>query len=467
MQVMSFDNTHSLTAILRSLDRITNQGSLVYGNGSYSMNTLQARGESVTNIAEWRAAHSVGDATRIKQLQEACIAFQSTKDPPPENVFKEDTINMIRTLQRKSLINSQKWLVGGETSGNVRNVDHVKYFPAIAYLQNQLLAGFEYLSFKLGDRLSREYKLPIGEFDQGPTLAEEGSSYYTFYASTSMAMLVKSINDIHTPAVKNLHIICKGYGEFNKDGKIPEDSTGELLPWCLDTFDTVNLEPFVESVMKCPAFLAAAQTPSNGQPLRRIMVWLLERSHFEQFGWDTLYDSSGNIIKHILFMVSTVPGVELWGNPQGHTNILNEFKQKLIRDGHIDAQATTLIPDLKCRAALRKSANKFDDIWCVLFAGFSTPILANVLDIESWDGGDGMDSAYWDFCRAGYHRFETGMLERIASTIQDKDNTLWICPQVAAAHLNIKDVYLLAAKNGTQNKKIEFSWKTGWYETSL
>lgn len=468
MQVMPFDNTHSLTAILRSLDRITNQGNLVYGNGTYSMNTLRAPGDPVTNIMEWRETHGVGDELRIKQLQQACIHFQSSQVAPPGNLFSEDTINIIRSLQHKCLVNSQQWRDSDRTT---RDVNIASYYPAIAYSQNEKLAGFEYLCFKLGAELSKEYKLPHGVFDQGPTLAQEGSSYYTFYVPTSMAMLVKQINDIHPQAVKNLHIICKGYGEFNKDGVIPRSSDtieqiGEQMPWYLDTFDAMNLEPFVESVLKCKAFIDAAQTPFNGEPLRRIMVWLLERDHFEQFGWDTLYDSNGKVIKHILFMVSTVLGKDLWKNEHGHKRILNEFKLKLIRDRYIDDGNTTLIEDLKCRANLRAAVMPFDDIWCVLFSAFSTPILANVLDIENWDG-NGMDAAYWNFCRAGYHRFETGMIKKIAETISNGNNTLWMCPQVADTHLNIKDVYLLAATDGIQKRKIEFFWDIGWHETYI
>ena len=76
-----------------------------------------------------------------------------------------------------------------------------------------------------------------------------------------------------------------------------------------------------------------------------------------------------------------------------------------------------------------------------------------------------MDADYWNFCRAGYHRFEKGMMEKIASTIRNGNNTLWMCPKVKAKHLNIKDVYLLAATNGKYQKRIEFSWKEGWHET--
>jgi hypothetical protein len=59
------------------------------------------------------------------------------------------------------------------------------------------------------------------------------------------------------------------------------------------------------------------------------------------------------------------------------------------------------------------------------------------------------------------------MLEKITSTISNGNTTLWMCPEVADTHINIKDVYLLAATNGIQKKKIEFSWKRGWYETAI
>jgi len=460
---MPFDNTHSLTAILRSLDRIINQDSPVNGNGTYSMNTLRAQSTAETPIEKWSRIYSAGDAERIAQLQQSCIEYQKSQDPPPENLFDENTINIIRSLQKGCLVNSQQWI---DSDSAHRNVNNAKYYPAIAYLQNGSLAGFEYLCFKLGAELSKEYEVPNGVFNQGPTLTEEGSSYYTFYVPTSMAMLVKKFEDIHTPAVRNLHIICKGYSDFNKDGLLPRSSdTGELLPWYLDTWDAINLEPFVKSVLECAAFQKAAKTPSNGQPLRRIMVWLLERSHFEQFGWDTLYDSDGRVIRHILFMVSTVPGKDLWNNPHGHERILEEFKKKLIDGHYISDENTKLIYDLKCSPALRESVNRFDDIWCVLFAGFSTPILANVFDIEKWDGGNGMDADYWNFCRAGYHRFEKGLINKIASITKNGNNTLWMCPEVEAKHLNIKDVYLLKGTNGQSQNKIEFSWLSGWQET--
>ena len=355
---MPFDNTHSLTAILRSLDRIINQDSPVNGNGTYSMNTLRALSNPATPIEVWTANHSPGDVRRIAQLQQSCIEFQRSQQAPPGNLFSEDTINIIRTLQKRCLVNSQQWKDSDRTN---RNINNATYYPAIAYSQNTELAGFEYLCFKLGAKFSKECDLQHGIFNQGPTLAEEGSSYYTFYVPTSMAMLVKQIEEIHPPAVKNLHIICKGYADFNKDGEEPRDSeTGQQLIWYLDTWDKdANLTPFVESVLECTAFQKAAATPPNGQPLRRIMVWLLERSHFEQFGWDTLYDSSGKVIKHILFMVSTVLGKDLWNNEFGHIKIIEEFKRQLIMNRFITVdETTTLIFDLKCRSALRESVNK-------------------------------------------------------------------------------------------------------------
>jgi len=417
------------------------------------------------DIIEWRRINKAGDILRIQQLMRACATFQMTQAPPPQNLFIAQAIKVIEIFQKTAMNNSQRWK---DASRDTRTVDTDTYAPAMAWSEDGNLLGFEYLNFKLGARLSREYKLQEGSFDQGPTLAMDGCAYYTFFTHTSMAMFMKTIENIHPPAVKNLHIICKGYGEFNKDGEWPVDSkdTGELLPMYLDTYDAMNLVPFVKSVIECRAFIEAAGTLWKGQPVKRILVWLLERDHFEQFGWDTLYDERGKAIKHVLFMVSTVPGKELWNNPHGHELIVNEFKTKLIEARYISQDDNiTVLEDLPCRAALRDSANRFDDIWCVLFAAFSTFLLANVIDIETWDGS-GTTDAFWNFCRAGYHRFEDGLIAKIGRIVSDPDTTLWLGPEIAEKHLKIKDVYILTTR-GAQKKKIEFNWKTGWYETAI
>jgi hypothetical protein len=344
------------------------------------------------------------------------------------------------------------------------------YNPAIAYFEDEKMVGFEYLFLKLPPKTLHEYLASEGEepfnghYQQAPTLYYGGSVFFAFFTHTSMAMLMNGVIKKKTDRSIDIHVICKGFREFNEKDKVPEDKKGEDMPWILDTDDANNIKVFVESVLDCESFLHASSQRCQGKPLRRIVVLLLEKGHFELFGWDRLYDETGAFVKDVLYIMSTMLGGNFTMDTKIHEKITGEFKRAMIGRGMIDDKVKT-ISDLKCREKYRETVMYADDVWCVLATGFSLLLLANVVDIENWNAAN-LDKSFWEYSRSGYAKFESGLITKITDTVNG-GGRIWISPALQAKHVNIDDVYLIAADKHDNKSKLTFDWDSGWNQVAL
>jgi hypothetical protein len=442
--------------LLLSLDARLNKLLLSYGNHHELMSSV----DSPLDI--WRRNRHSGDRNQLMKLYVRCREWLEINGQAPANLYNPETHGKFMSFQVRAQKNSKEWI---RKRPSLRGAEpDPYYYPAVAFKEDGNVVGFEYLFFKFSSKFLNECKMREGECDDCPALCEDGEAYYTFYAHTSMALLMKGFNSFPSP-VKNLHIICKGFREFNVGGKVPQRANGRDMPWYMHTHNANNLKQFVRSVVECEAFTRAASHPAGGQPLRRIVVWLLEVGHFESFCWDQRYDARGNVIGNIMYIVSTVEGKNLWGAPDMHEMVVEEFKRVLMGHHNVTVANTRTIPDLQMRAMFRKSVLYADDLWCVLISGFSVFLLSNVVDIENWDG-DNIPQEFWDFCRSGYSKFEKGLISTLDSLLSS-NSTVWACPALQAKHLNIKDVHLLTIDNGGQKSKLEYDWNSGWMLTAL
>jgi hypothetical protein len=442
--------------LLLSLDSKLNKLLLSYANHQELMSSADGP------LDVWRRNKLSSDRNQLMELYVRCHGWLVTNGQAPPNLYNPETHKKFMGFQLRAQKNSNEWI---RKRPSLRGVELEPYYPAVAFKDDGNVVGFEYLFFKFSSKFLNECKMREGECDDCPALCEDGEAYYTFYAHTSMALLMKGFNAFPS-SIRNLHIICKGFREFNVDGKVPRRVNGRDMPWYMHTHNAPNLKQFVSSVMECDAFTRAANKPAGGQPLRRIVVWLLEVGHFESFCWGQRYDSRGRVIGNIMYIVSTVEGKNLWGAPDMHEMVVEEFKRALIGQHNVTVANTRTIPDLNMRAMFRESVLYADDLWCVLITGFSVFLLSNVVDIENWKG-DGIPREFWEFCRSGYSKFDKGLISTLDSLLSS-NSTVWACPALQAKHLNIKDVHLLTIDNTTGLKrKLEYDWNLGWMLTAL
>jgi hypothetical protein len=150
-------------------------------------------------------------------------------------------------------------------------------------------------------------------------------------------------------------------------------------------------------------------------------------------------------------------------DPNIHNTIIHEFQDQLFRKSFIGAGNTRIIPDLSCRKLFVDTVMCYKDIWCVLFTGFSMTILSTVFDIEGWNG-DGIEKGLWEFCRAGYAKYENGLIAKLQD-ITNKNQPIWICPEMKAKQLKINDVHLVTYDEKNVKSTLTFDWNTGWCQT--
>jgi hypothetical protein len=217
--------------------------------------------------------------------------------------------------------------------------------------------------------------------------------------------------------------------------------------------------------MGCTSFQTAARQLPQGQPLRRIVVWILETGHFESFCWDQMYDDDENVIGNLLYIVCTLKAEhhELNGSEM-HRTLLSEFKKALIIPGYITEENTKTIENMNFVDGLADSLKAEQDMSCVFVSAFSVFLLSNIIDIESWNGS-GIPNEFWQFCRIGYLKFELGLITMLEKALRSRCIVL-ICPTLKAQHLNIKEVHLLTQDTNREHQQMfKYDWFHGWIAT--
>ena len=414
-----------------------------------------------------------------------CVVW-AARFTPRENLYNRSVLAALKKLAGEGLELS-KSLVGKrlvtELSVDVYQTDdrvsYGKFYPAIAYIPttspvgtpDQLPRGFEFLQFRLTEKHNKEWDNDLGY----PAMYDEWGTYHTLYSFTIPALLMNCMTK-GSPRL-NIHVICKGFREFNADdllkqatcepkpGKDHEDPGKETLIWYVDTDEVKNIDAFVTSVINSKAFEKAVALGSNGTLLRRIVVWIMLKGHMQSFCWDTIYDGSGERVRDILYIVTTTPQKNFVWDINIHDNIIAAFQKQMVKAGLLSGNVT-LIPELKCRARLRRSMiDNTPDIACVTFTGFATFFLMNVSDITNWDGRQ-IDSRFWDYCRCGYASFENKLIALLKAYIRD-NKAIWICPELQAHHVNINDVYLMSVDLNGDKEKLTYDWDRGWQTSPM
>ena len=417
-------------------------------------------------VTAWKKGKQSSDTAQLEILYAACSEWlkqcgTSKAQNTPADIKRR--IEEFLTLQTTARENSEKWLAQN---------DHIQikqevYYPALAYLESEEVIGFEYLFFKYNRGDATTFGHRENEFKQCPTPCEDGKAYFTFYSHSSMAMLMSGFSTFPS-SVQNTHVICKGFREFNKHDRTPHRKVNNHLyqphPWYVDSINPQNVPEFVKSVTECKSFCHAAKQTHNGQPLRRIVVWILETGHFESFCWDQMYDENGKVIGNLLYIVCTLKAEDHEENgPEMHQKLLSEFKKALIHSKKITEENTKTIENMNFVEKLAESLHSEHDMSCVFVSAFSVFLLSNIIDIESWDGS-GIPEHFWQFCRIGYLEFELGLISTIETALKS-GCTVLICPELKEKHLNIKDVHLLTQDTQGIKQHIRYDWVEGWVVT--
>lgn len=420
-----------------------------------------------SKLDRWRRSMPTTDENAVEKLLKQCEKWVGLNGGnPPGNLYNLQTTKTLRTLALTGQSISDAYILKNQgtlrTSQNdlypaVPNV----YYPNIAYHINESPnpIGFEFLQYKMNAKHTAEWS-PDADL---PTMYDEEGTYYTFFSFTMPAMLIQNLVTGDRPN-PNIHIICKGFREFNSEDKLPVDTKGEAMIWYVDTDDVNNLDVFAQSVVACESFQEAAKFKDDNK-LRRIVVWMLLKGHFEAFCWDQLYDSEGVAIKDILFIMSTMPQNEFELDEAIHQHIITAFK-KVMMSNHYISQNAQEIPDLACQPNLQISIRKQPaDVACVLFTTFATLLLCTVQDIEKWDGKQ-IDNRFWDYCRAGYAKFEQKLVVQLQTLIAS-GHAIWISPELQKKHVNIKEVYLITVDTEGVKRKMVYNWTTGWVISAI
>lgn len=392
----------------------------------------------------------------------------------PKALFKQEVSDKFATLATVAKNKSDAW-VGRNSdlrkeSGLVTKLDVDddreninEYYPAIYYKESETIQGFEFLQFGFTRELDREWGSAQGHSER-PTHVDGQGTFHTLYSYTVPAMLVSSTIERFNLPIKNVHVICKGFREFNQNDIIPKFQN-EALIWYVDTDDVKNLDIFVQSVVESEAFELAVHENNTLNPIRRIVVWIMLKGHMEAFCWDQLYDDVNEVVCDVLYIMTNMSQEDFAFDTHIHEHITEAFKKALKAKGLIDDEAK-VIYDLKCARNLRRSMiTNTEDIACVMFTAFSTLILSTVLDIQEWDGEE-IDKRFWNFCRAGYAKFEKELIE-IIERLTSEDKAIWICPNLRHKHVNIKDVHLITVDRGNVKRKLTYDWNNYWTESAL
>lgn len=414
-----------------------------------------ANESDIHSVDIWNAEYGENDIVNVDILNGKCVELWNDMIEAPENLYNRYTSDIFTEIQSEACLNSSDWI---DSNPKTRGYTQGEYYPAVAYFESKTLMGFEYLYFEfIPDTLA--FYERHGRFQNAPTLYDDGESFHPLFAHSSMAMLMNGFGDVLPKPIQNIYILCKGFKEFNRDGIVPLLQGNELI-WFIDTDHINNIKAFVESVMKCSSFIDACSAPCNGQPLKRIVVWLLLKGHFEAFCWDQKYAHDESVVQNVLYIFSTVREQYFRLDTKVHTTIIQEFKTAMINAGIITDSNTLTISDLECADVLRESTLTFVDLYCVLFTGFSSLILTTVFDIVNWSG-EGITPLFWDFCRAKYAEFEFGLIETLQDLVIERRNPVWICSALSETNVDINKIHLTTISEGV-NKRIEFNWNSGW-----
>jgi hypothetical protein len=450
-------------------------------------------------LDHWKNEAERVDSKSVDVLILQCAEHMRRGDMlPPKNLYSKETLKRLVELAKSGLALSASIVSSSDVKMVSANPAQIgvsgkfgDFYPAIAYVRPEALEsvdklqgapdsvekalegpakvdtvkGFEFLSFGLTEQHLTEWEFYSNKHIERPSYNDAEGTYHTLYSFTTFALLMNCMtNGLKKFPVSNIHVICKGFKEFNEDGylKLAMAPSGEreALIWYVDTDDIRNLTFFVKSVLESVVFLQAVAAGAAGTQLRRVVVWIMLKGHMEAFCWDTLFDNEGECVKDILYIMTTIEQRKFDLDNEIHDHIITEFKDQMLAAGYITQDAVS-IPELKCRAELRASMIKnTPDVACVGFTAFATFFLLHVLDIEDWDGRQ-IDKRFWEYCRAGYASFERGMMSMLKTYIRKK-KAIWICPGLEAHHVNINDVYLMAVSRTGEVEKLTYDWEDGW-----
>jgi hypothetical protein len=428
-------------------------------------------------LEKWRTRATEEDGNAVRLFMKRCAKWVKRNNDIPGNLFSREAIDKTFFLLPHAMINNEKLQMMLKEKGQILTKSNPvtketpdvtpaglnKHYPAISYSINNDIQGFDFLNFDFTETHGKEWKRHENIFELPVHYDNEGT-YHSLFSYTMPAMLVNCAQECFDMRVKNIHIICKGFEEFNTGGVMPQYD-GEVLIWYVQGDDNPNIDVFVDSVLESAAFQKAAKTAPNKQPLRRIVVWIMLKGHMEAFVWDQIYNEKEEIIHNVLFMMTTMPQKLYYFDEEIHSKLLNSFKKAMIKAELIDQRARLII-DLKCSPNLRKSMIKHtEDIACVMFTGFATLLLSTVLNFEEW-AGDDIDKEFWDFCRVLYANQEKEFIPKTASFIAGL-KALWICPAMSSKHVNINDVHLITVDKDFNKLKYSYNWDNGWTESRL
>ncbi len=190
--------------------------------------------------------------------------------------------------------------------------------------------------------------------------------------------------------------------------------------------------------------------------MRRIVVPILLTGHYQVFGWDRVFLSTGEVHDRLFVMISMPPEV-FSIDPHASENIMREFSKQLVNEGFVH-KVPEITPYPGAGFALRavSCSPEFSDTGCFHLSMLYTFFLAMLEDINTPNQAL-LNTSVWNAFRASFELYQTrliGLLEAHAA----HNIPLLFGPSWNTQFLNIRDARL----SDTEGNQYVYSSENGW-----
>jgi len=226
----------------------------------------------------------------------------------------------------------------------------------------------------------------------------------------------------------------------------------------------VNVDDYMQALMKSPAFLQAALAQWIGKPLQRVVIPVLLTGHSVLIGWDQSFDAVGHRIHNRLFYMANVPSDLLRNDSNHNRNLVDALYTNLVQHGLIREHESfdkIYMPFAAPKLWKISLLPQFLDTDCFYHSMINMFYLATTEDISADNGERFARPEVWDMLRTGYESFERSILELLERALAQDGLPVLLGPEWAEGFLDIRHARLLIPEVGF----FQYSWEQGWKVT--
>ena len=417
-----------------------------------------ARSVDFGRLSRGHGPQSAGAQRRDKEFwgsRSFSETLHSSLDPreAPLTMFHPDHHTRFANLEPSERIIARAWT----TRMGYRPLRKDMYFPRrVIEDAQETVVGFEYLNIHLDDEWEPDH----------PTLFDASGSHGTYSTYSTFAFVLQNEIWRYASPHIDLHVLTQGVRSFYDKGlgpryKPPGSHLHKREPLAFYVHTKVNLDDYIQALMKSPAILNAARQLWNGKPLRRVVIPVQLTGHFVLIGWDQSFDGNGRRIHNRLFYMSSLPADRFALDPRHNRNLVDALYMGLLQHGFVGEQETSdkiYLPFAAPRLRETSLLPEFDDTDCFYMSMVYTFYLAMTEDISADNGEHFALPEVWQMLRTGYERFENSILELLEREMRREIVPVLLGPEWAEGFLNIRHARLLIPDVGF----FQYSWEEGW-----